>query len=87
MTVAEERARRAFDKVQANEGRGVYEFMLAEFEAGFKPDLRDYFAGQALAGILATNDARGVPAGERHDEAIARAAYILADAMLAERAK
>lgn len=41
--------------------------------------LRDYFAGQALAGL-----ARGVGLDlERHD--LARRAYNIADAMLAER--
>ena len=82
MTVAEERARRAFDKVQANGGRGVYKSMLSEFEAGFKPDLRDYFAGQALPGLLALD------ISERRDsDWMAKSAYDLADAMLAERSK
>lgn len=43
--------------------------------------LRDYFAGQALVGTLA-----GPDAGPR-DKDIARRAYELADAMLAERGK
>ena len=80
MTVAEERARRAFDRVQANGGRGVYKSMLAEFEAGFKPDLRDYFAGQALAGIQANPVNADVS-----DEIAAGMAYDLADAMIAVR--
>lgn len=43
--------------------------------------LRDYFAGQALAGL-----ARGVGLDlERHD--LAQRAYNIADAMLAERAR
>lgn len=43
--------------------------------------LRDYFAGQALAGL-----SRGVGLDlERHD--LARRSYTIADAMLAERVK
>lgn len=53
--------------------------------------LRDYFAAQALPGIvtLDMNDAPGVmpKKGEDGNQAIARVAYSLADAMLAERAK
>jgi len=47
--------------------------------------LRDYFAGQALAGITSADQKPSgcLPA----DEVIAKAAYILADAMLAEREK
>lgn len=48
--------------------------------------LRDYFAGQAMAGM-----SRVGPWALIEDESIApkfaRAAYVLADAMLAERAK
>ena len=45
--------------------------------------LRDYFAGQALAGILLdAGTARQV-----EDHTIAKSAYRLADAMLAEREK
>jgi hydroxylamine reductase (hybrid-cluster protein) len=44
--------------------------------------LRDYFAGQALAGTLANRNFEG----GRFDE-ISRAAFLIADAMLAERAK
>ena len=44
--------------------------------------LRDYFAGQALAGLLAADTQ------ERHDEEwMAVSAYSISDAMLAERAK
>jgi len=43
--------------------------------------LRDYFAGQALAGICASGQA--MPAA---DELTARTAYQIADAMLTERA-
>lgn len=48
--------------------------------------LRDYFAGQALAGIHASvNTAGRWPADALNS--IARGAYAQADAMLAERAK
>ena len=53
--------------------------------------LRDYFAAQTLPGIvtLDVNHAPGVKPkkGEDGNQAIARVAYSLADAMLAERAK
>lgn len=52
--------------------------------------LRDYFAGQALMGILATSktieDASG-PLKTLSPEAIALMAFSYADAMLAERNK
>lgn len=57
--------------------------------------LRDYFAGQALAGIMANNEVDnlglpasvyGPPAGTWVDKA-AQMAYALANAMLAEREK
>lgn len=44
--------------------------------------LRDYFAGQALAGMMADPATFDVP-----PEVIARSSYRLADAMLLERAK
>ena len=44
--------------------------------------LRDYFAGQALIGILTT---RGVPKVDNDISADVRDAYEYADAMLAER--
>ena len=44
--------------------------------------LRDYFAGQALTGLLAADTQ------ERHDEEwMAVSAYSISDAMLAERVK
>lgn len=47
--------------------------------------LRDYFAGQALPQVLATSFA---PPGVQVDSNImAQGAYLLADAMLAERGK
>jgi hypothetical protein len=47
--------------------------------------LRDYFAGQALAGFLAAHAGQGVSLPE--DDWSATRAYEIADAMLAERAK
>ena len=50
--------------------------------------LRDWFAGQALAGMMANEStpfSADVAEVDPHD--IAEAAYHLADAMLAERAK
>jgi hypothetical protein len=85
MTVAEERARRAFDKIQENEGRGVYEFLLKEFEAGFKPDLRDHFAGQASEEDIHSFLAQWRVAPTPRNRAMAR--YSFADIMIAERTK
>lgn len=50
------------------------------FERGMT--LRDYFAGQALAGYMAKNNISPVDA-----DVVAFAFYDIADAMLAERAK
>jgi len=44
--------------------------------------IRDWFAGQALATLLATK--AGFPNGHPQ-QTIARAAYLMADAMIAER--
>lgn len=46
--------------------------------------LRDYFAGQAITGVLAAEQDM---AGFSSFQGVAMAAYKLADAMLAERAK
>ena len=48
---------------------------------GLKVGLRDYFAGQALAGFLACSETSG------SKEDFAYRAYMQADAMLAERQK
>mgnify|MGYP003385421611 CR=1 FL=1 len=48
--------------------------------------LRDYFAGQALVGILGGGFADTIPHSEACGE-VAQFAYHYADAMLAERAK
>ena len=52
--------------------------------------LRDYFAGQALQGVLANPHvavAADAPAGTTHEQAVVQAVFALADAMLAERRK
>ncbi len=46
--------------------------------------LRDYFAGQALIGLIARADLDGQPLAHL---ALARDAYTTADAVLAERGK
>lgn len=52
-------------------------------------DLRDYFAGKALQGILANEDERrdGRGTGLSTHEGCAMSAYHYADAMLAERSR
>ena len=47
--------------------------------------LRDYFAGQALAGMLANPEFDFVGAGAQNRGIVTQEAYILADAMLKER--
>jgi hypothetical protein len=50
--------------------------------------LRDWFAGQALAGWLASyGDTSPHPAGTNRQATVAKLSYRMADAMLAERAK
>jgi len=54
-------------------------------EAGMT--LRDWFAGQALVGIVTAADDIPGFSTEMMEQAMARVAYRLADALLAERAK
>lgn len=51
--------------------------------------LRDYFAGQALAGMLAANGVmeEATKVGDQPQIGLAVVAYNIADAMIAERAK
>lgn len=50
--------------------------------------LRDYFAGQALEGLIASQDeVEGATTHEQVRSAVVKAAYGYADAMLKERAK
>lgn len=58
----------------------------AEFVSGIS--LRDYFAAKALQGFLSTCEREpGGAVSSLSAEALARASYEMADAMLAERAK
>jgi len=53
-------------------------------------ELRDWFAGQAAAGLLAHPDCGDVGPQEKNQSvtmAVAREAYAVADALLAEREK
>ena len=61
---------------------------LSESKPGMT--LRDWFAGQALAGTMANRDGRAWETaakrlGVEPDAALARGMYVMADAMLAER--
>ena len=47
--------------------------------------LRDWFAGQALAGVIAVCAADTLRDGETSPQMFARKSYAIADAMLAER--
>jgi hypothetical protein len=52
--------------------------------------LRDYFAGQALNGVLASENPQYhymCASNKKHTQSAARKAYEMADAMLAEREK
>lgn len=49
--------------------------------------LRDYFAAQAITGLLAVAQAENTLGGINWAESIATDAYMLADAMMAEREK
>ena len=49
--------------------------------------LRDWFAGQALAGLMTYSQASGAPSIEDVQALYAKASYGYADAMLAERNK
>lgn len=66
---------------------GMFAFPWKSEEFGYMcrgMELRDYFAAAALTGIMASN----VETPEKDsDKIIARAAYILAEAMLLERQK
>lgn len=71
--------------------------MIVSSEDGRRstPDmtLRDYFAGQALTGVAGNQEALSRLTaechltGQSHEEAVAQAMYLMADAMLKERAK
>ena len=60
-----------------NDGGAAFPILRSD-QAGMS--LRDWFAGQALAGLIFHNDY-----GQRSDDDIANGAYSYADAMLAAR--
>lgn len=47
--------------------------------------LRDYFAGQALMGLMSACNSEGLWMAQGAENNAAKAAYVAADAMLAER--
>lgn len=49
--------------------------------------LRDWFAGQALAGLMSAHTSDGQWAAPGGEDYAAKSAYAAADAMIAERAK
>ncbi len=49
--------------------------------------LRDWFAGQALAGMIGANGPGDTPWAQDPHTLVAATAYALADAMIAERSK
>ncbi len=49
--------------------------------------LRDYFAGQALIGIMNICPKEDPEPGEKTSQMFSRKAYLVADAMIAERSK
>ena len=49
--------------------------------------LRDWFAGQALSSVIASCAADSLRPHETRERMFAEKAYVIADAMLAERAK
>lgn len=89
--------RRAIQERRSDLGLGVNDVSrLTAKHAGMT--LRDYFAGQALAGMLARDACADGSGNDRHpvyntrwqsafSGALASNAYDIADAMLAERAK
>lgn len=57
---------------------------IAASEGGMT--LRDYFAAKAMQGAMASF-INGIPANAETDTQLAKASYLIADAMLAEREK
>lgn len=49
--------------------------------------LRDYFAGQALAAIVDFTDSENYTMGKEAAQQVSQTCYMLADAMLVERAR
>jgi hypothetical protein len=63
----------------------------ANLRSGYRQDegmsLRDWFAGQALPGVMAVCRGDTLAEGETSPQMFARKSYAVADAMLAERAR
>lgn len=72
---------------QVNMATGLNAPMAGSTAPNLGMTLRDYFAGQALAGELVSISALPISKDETAVEHFARGAYSLADAMLKERAK
>jgi hypothetical protein len=67
-----------------NDGGSAFPMSASAYSGGHSGmSLRDWLAGQALAGILALGNVAAVTA--QHEASITEAAYGYADAMLAER--
>lgn len=67
--------------------RSPYQEDGAVFRGKSGMSLRDWFAGQALIGIVALAENLNKRSDETLGDAMVRQAYALADAMLAERGK
>lgn len=76
----------AFPGFQYTEGRGPCRRGLSDEWEVYSPglSLRDYFAGQALAGLLASPSRENQPA-QANNSILGRWSYEIADAMLAAR--
>lgn len=71
---------------QQNTGGPAFPHSTIDGHTEYGMTLRDYFAGQALAGIAANSYTPWTPdAADISDETLAKSAYDLADAMLAAR--
>lgn len=56
-----------------------------KMDASSGMSLRDYFAGQALAGLLVNESSSFANPNENPPHTLARKAYVVADAMIVER--
>lgn len=75
---------------ERNDGGSAFPLAPQDTHPEWGMTLRDWFAGQALAGLTANpEEAKGTRnlSLAKTTETAAKAAYLLADAMLVERAK